>query len=87
LTRRKLKGLNRIVGGRRRMQLSIGEPLYPDRSLPTKQAVADLQERAIASMKTMMNLPQEETMSVSMAFRAACIILLAAQVFRLLGIF
>ena len=86
MTRRKLRGLNRIVGGRRRMQLRIGEPLYPDHTLPVKQAVAELQERTLACMQEMIGLPTEETLSASMAFRAACLIFLAAQVFRLLGI-
>lgn len=87
MTRRKLNGFGRIIGGRKRMQLSIGEPLYPDHTLPTKLAVADLEARAIDSMNKMIGLPQEESINVSMAFRAACIILLAAQVFRILGVF
>lgn len=87
MTRNRLRGIRRIVGGRRRMHLHVGEPIYPNRTLPVKQAVSELQERTLANMQEMIGRPPEEVISISMAFRAACLIFLAAQVFRLLRIF
>lgn len=80
-------GLWRLAGGKRRMQLVIGEPQYPNKVLPQKESVIELQNRTWNIMQEMMNEPAEvEKMSLSLAVRVVCILYLASQVIKVIGI-
>lgn len=80
------RGIWRLAGGKRRMLLSIGDPQYPDGTLSHKKAVGELMERTREAMRRMITEPAPaERLSLSLAVRLACLLFLAAQVFRLLG--
>lgn len=81
------RGLWRLAGGKRRMLLSIGDPQYPNSALSLKEAVMELQARTQLSMQQMMNDPTPaEELSLSLAVRVACLLFLAVQAFRFLGV-
>lgn len=81
------RGIWRLARGKRRMQLSIGEPQYPDSKLPQKESVIELKDRTWKIMQEMMNEPAEaEKMSLSVAVRVACILYLATQVYKVIRI-
>jgi len=81
------RGIWRIAGGKRRMQLSIGEPQYPNSELSPRESAIELKTRTWKIMNEMMNEPAEaEKLSLSLAVRIACILYLATQVVRYIGI-
>lgn len=81
------RGIWRIAGGKRRMQLSIGEPQYPNKELSPRESAIELKTRTWKIMNEMMNEPVEaEKLSLSLAVRIACILYLATQLVRFVGI-
>lgn len=77
------RGVWRLAGGRRRVLLSIG----PNGALSLQEAVDELKERTWGSMQQMMKEPPPaEKLGLSVAVRVACILFLAVQVFRFLGV-
>lgn len=87
LVNRHPHGIWRLAWGRRRMQLSIGEPQYPNSELSVKDSINELQVRTWKIMNEMMNEPAEaERVNFSMAVRIACILYIATQVLKFIGI-
>jgi hypothetical protein len=69
------------------MLLSIGDPQYPNDALSRKEAVIELQARTQESMQRMMDEPAPAgELGLSLAVRVVCILFLAVQVLRFLGV-